>query len=174
MRIAAGAVSSSALVNDDIESTMLRPKLAPELSIAASVPTGRGGFRLILEGDYARSTLDVVEPTETSLLAPVTVMTGLLLFEGPLIANLRWQLGGGAVFYRSSERQGIFQDGTTQRWLVAGGLTWDHPVAAGTTLLVTGRIDTQEFITSAMRRYGYTGQQNVRRGAVLIGVERSF
>jgi len=174
MRIAAGAISSSALVHDDIESTTLRPKLAPEISIAATLPTGRGGFRVVLEGDYARSKLDVVEPTGTSTLAPVTVMTGLLFAEGPLFANLRWQLGGGAVFYRSSERQGIFLDGTTQRWLVAGGVTWSHPLAAATMVLVTGRIDTQEFITSVMRRYGYTGLQNVRRAAILVGVERSF
>ena len=76
---------------------------------------------------YARSPLNVISTTGTNgndQLAPVATVTTLLLAEGAVRGALRWQVGGGAMFYRPTERQGVFQDGGTQRWMLAGGLVW--------------------------------------------------
>jgi len=172
VRLMAGAVSSSSLVNDDILDTQLRPATAPAVSAAISLPTGRGPWRLVAEGTYARAPLDVSGSSGTDRLASVAMITTLVLFEGPVAGPIRWQLGGGAIFYRPSQRQGVFQDGMTRRWMVTGGVTWSHPLSARMTLLVDGRLDTEEFSTSALQRYGYESQQNVRRGTLMVGIER--
>jgi hypothetical protein len=94
--------------------------------------------------------------------------------EGPLVGQLRWQVGGGAIFYQPSANQGVFLDGPVQRWMVAGGLTWTHRLSPQMRLLVQGRVDSHTFTTDVLIARDYAGSQGVRRVGLHFGVERIF
>lgn len=175
VRLSAGATYSSALVDDGVLTTKLRPAIAPTVSVAVSYPTGKGPYRVLIEGSFARAPLNVTDNAgDHDQLAAVASVTALVLAEGPIRGSLHWQAGGGAIFYRPSQDQGIFQDGGARRWLLAGGLVWLHPLTARMDLLVTGRVDTQEFTTGTLQALGYGSEQSVQRFALLIGVNRRW
>jgi hypothetical protein len=175
VRLSAGATYSSALIDDGVLSTKLRPAMAPTVGVGLSVPTGKGPYRVVAEVSYARAPLDVIGTngsTDHDQLAAVATVTTLVLFEGALHGALRWQVGGGAVFYRPTEQQGVFQDGGTQRWMLAGGVVWGHRLTATMDVLVTGRVDAQTFSTSVLQARGYGQSQSVQRIGLLVGVSR--
>lgn len=175
VRLSAGATYSSALIDDGVLSTRLRPAIAPTVGLGIAVPTGKGPYRLVAEVSYARSVLNVISTTGTNgndQLAPVATVTTLLLAEGAVRDALRWQVGGGAVFYRPTERQGVFQGGGTQRWMLAGGIVWDHHLTKTMDLLVTGRVDAHTFSTDVLQARGYALSQSVQRLGLLVGVSR--
>jgi hypothetical protein len=174
VRLSAGATYSSALIDDGVLSTKLRPAIAPTVGLGLSYPTGKGPYRVLAEVTYARSPLNVVATDNPShdQLAAVATITTLALVEGPVGGALRWQAGGGAVFYRPTERQGVFQNGGTHRWVIAGGLMWTRALTAATDLLITGRIDAHNFTTNVLQARGYGASQSVQRFGLLVGVNR--
>lgn len=176
VRLAAGATYSSALIDDGVLSTKLRQAIAPTVSLGLSYPTGKGPYRVVAEVTYARSALNVTTRDNVSQdrLAAVATVSTLVLAEGTVRGALRWQLGGGAVFYEPSERQGVFQDGGTHRWMIAGGLTWTRRISAAMDLLITGRLDTHMFTTDVLQARSYGGTQAVQRIGLLVGVNRPW
>ncbi len=176
VQLTAGLTSSGALVTDGVLGKTLQPAIAPTIGLAIAIPTGKGGYRVLFEAHYASSSLQVtdVDSKTTSDYGSLATIDALLMAEGPLVGQLRWQVGGGAIFYRPSASQGVFLDGPVQRWLVAGGLTWTHQLAPTMRLLVQGRVDSHTFTTDALIARSYAGSQGVRRGGLQVGVERIF
>jgi hypothetical protein len=175
LRLSAGATYSSALIDDGVLSTKLRPAIAPTVGLGIAIPTGKGPYRVVAEVSYARSALKVISTTGTGdndQLAAVATVTALILAEGALRGAFRWQVGGGAVFYRPTERQGVFQIGGRRRWMLAGGVVWRHPLTATMDLLVTGRVDAHAFSTDVLQARGYGESQSVQRFGLLLGVSR--
>ena len=174
VRLSAGATYSSALINDGVLSTKLRPAIAPTMALGVSYPTGKGPYRVLADVAYARSPLDVITTDNSGhdQLAAVATITTLVLAEGPVRGALRWQAGGGAVFYRPTERQGVFQDGAAHRWVIAGGLTWTRALTAAMDLLITARVDAHNFTTDVLQARGYGEAQSVQRFGLLVGVNR--
>ena len=175
VRLSAGATYSSALIDDGVLSTKLRPAIAPTIGLGIAIPTGKGPYRVVAEVNYARSALNVISTTGTAgndQLAAVATVTTLILAEGALRSAFRWQVGGGAIFYRPTERQGVFQNGGTQRWMLAGGVVWRHPLTATMELQVTGRVDAHTFSTDVLQARGYGQSQSVQRFGLLVGVSR--
>jgi hypothetical protein len=175
VRLSAGATYSSALIDDGVLSTKLRPAIAPTMGLGLAIPTGKGPYRLVAEVTYARSTLNVISTTGINgndQLAAVATITTLGFFEGALHGALRWQLGGGAIFYRPTERQGVFQNGGTQRWILTGGVMWGHRLTPSMDVLVTGRVDVHTFSTDVLQARGYGQSQSVQRFGLLVGVSR--
>jgi hypothetical protein len=174
VRLSAGATYSSALIDDGVLSTKLRPAIAPTVGLGVSYPTGKGPYRVVAEVSYARSALNVITTGAVSSdqLAAVATITTLVLAEGAVHGGLRWQVGGGAMFYSPTERQGVFQNGGTRRWVLAGGVVWSHPLTATMDLLVTGRVDAHTFTTDVLQARGYGESQSVERLGLLFGVNR--
>ncbi len=87
---------------------------------------------------------------------------------------LRWQVGGGAIFYQPSENQGVFLDGPTQRWLLAGGIVFSHPLSGHLKLIVSGRVDAHSFTTDVTRCARLlAGSQGVQRFGLRVGLEKT-
>jgi hypothetical protein len=174
-RLSAGVTSSSSIVVDGTLNTKLRPALAPTVTAAFSIPTGKGPYRATVEASYSRSRLNVTDADSIhDQLASVGTATTELLVDGPIRGELHWQAGGGMIFYLPSERQGVFQDGGTHRWIVGGGLILTHPLTATMDLTITGRVDTHNFTTAVLQARDFGIAQSVQRVALLVGVNRRF
>ena len=174
LRLDAGATYSSALLDDGVLSTRVRPAIAPTAALGIGIPTGKGGYRVVAEVSYTRAPLNVFTTAgvKQDQLAAVATITTLLLAEGRLRGDLRWQAGGGAVFYRPSEPQGAFQAGGPHRWIVAAGVTWTRPLTSTIDLHVTGRVDAHTFTSSVLQSRGYGSAQSVERLALRLGLSR--
>ena len=176
VRLSAGATYSSALIDDGVLSTKLRPAIAPTVGLGVSYPTGKGPYRVLAEVSYARSALNVISTGAASgssdQLAAVATITTLVLAEGAVRGGLRWQVGAGAVFYSPTQREGVFQNGGTHRWVLAGGVLWSHPLTTTMDLLITARADAHTFTTDVLQARGYGESQSVERLGLLFGVNR--
>lgn len=173
VQLTAGATSSGVLISDGVLHTKLQPAIAPTVGIALALPTGKGSYRVRLEARYSRSTLKVTTTAgETDNLSSLATIDALVIAEGPLIGAVRWQAGGGALFYRPSDNQGVFLAGPTQRWQVMGGAIYSTPITPQITLLINGRIDAHLFLTDVLRARNYAGSQGVRRFSLQVGIER--
>ena len=175
IQFTAGAISSGVLVNDGALHTKLRPAAAPTFGLGIALPTGKGPYRVRFEAHYTRSTLNITT-TEglTDHLSSLTTIDVVAMAEGPLTGDVRWQAGGGALFYRPSEHQGVFLNGPVQRWLLAGGAVYSRRLTPRLSLLVSGRVDAHAFQTDVLRARNYAGSQGVQRFALSLGVEKQF
>lgn len=175
-QLTAGLTSSGTLVTDGVLRTTLRPTIAPTIGIAIAIPTGKGPYRARFEAHYARSTLRAtdVDFGTTDDIGSLTTIDALVMVEGPLAGAFRWQVGGGAIFYQPAQNQGVFLDGPTHRWLLAGGFTWTHALSPHLRLLVNGRVDSHTFTTDILVARNFAGSQGVQRLGLYAGVERTF
>jgi hypothetical protein len=175
VQLTAGLTSSGTLVTDGVLRKTLQPAIAPTVGIVFAIPTGKR-YRALFEVHYSSSSLRVtdIDLNTTSDYGSLATIDALLMAEGPLAGSLRWQVGGGAIFYRPSASQGVFLDGPVQRWLVAGGVTWTHMVSPRMRLLVQGRVDSHTFTTDILVARDYAGSEGVRRIGLHIGMERVF
>jgi hypothetical protein len=173
VQLTAGITSSGVLVNDGVVHVRLQPALAPTIGLALAMPTGQGPYRVRFEAHASRATLNAI-PAEgaSDNLGTLTTIDALVMAEGPLNGNLRWQVGGGAIFYQPGDNQGVFRDGPVRRWLVAGGVIYTQPLTPRYHLVVNGRVDAHSFLTTTLQARNYAGSQGVRRFALTIGVER--
>jgi len=174
VQLTAGATSSGTIVNDGVLLTKLRPAIAPTVGVAIAIPTGGGPYRVRLEADVASSALNATTGGTTYRLSTLTTITALVMAEGPLLGDVRWQLGGGAIFYRPSENQGVFLDGPTRRWLVAAGAVYSRQLTPALSLIVNGRIDAHSFVTDVLRARNYAGSQGVERYTLQLGIQRKL
>lgn len=175
VQVTGGVVSSGVLVNDGVQHTKLRPAIAPSFGVGIALPTGTGPFRVRLEAHYSTSTLNVTTADgQSDQLGSLATIDAMVMAEGPLIGALRWQVGGGALFYRPAENQGVFLDGPTHRWLIAGGAVFSHPLTPSLTLLINGRVDAHSFQTDILQARGYAGSQGVERFMLHVGLERKL
>jgi hypothetical protein len=175
LQFTAGATASGTLVSDGVLHTKLKPGVAPTAGIGIALPTGKGPYRVRLEAHYSSSTINVTSSDGTTdRLSSVAVIDAVAMAEGPIARSLRWQLGGGAIFYRPSENQGVFLDGPVQRWLVAGGVIYSQALTPRLNLLVNGRIDAHSFTTDVLVARDYAGSQGVERFVLLLGLERTL
>ena len=127
------------------------------------------------EGRYSRSTLNVTSADGTTdHLGSLATVEALLIAEGPLSGKLRWQVGGGALFYRPSDDQGVFLDGPVQRWLILAGAVFTQPLTPRLALVLTARVDAHSFVTDVLRARDYVNSQGVRRFSFALGVERTL
>lgn len=176
VEVTAGMTASGALVTDGVLLTELTPTAAPTLGITIALPTGGGPYRILLEGHYSSATLrtTATDLGTTDDIGSLVTLDALLLGEGPITGALRWQAGGGAIFYRPGSHGGVFLDGPVRRWMVAGGITWTRALQPHLSLLVCARVDYHTFTTDILLARGYAGTQGVRRVGLSAGLERTF
>jgi hypothetical protein len=175
VQLTAGATYSSPLVDDGVLDLKLKPAVAPTIGLALSVPTGKGPYRALVEAHYSRSRLKVTEASGgEDQLPSVAAIDAVLMLEAPIRGAFRARVGGGAIFYQPSEDVGVFLNGATRRWLLAGELVWTKRLTDRMNVLVNGRVDYHEFTTSILRARGYGRAESVQRYALTIGVERKL
>lgn len=174
VRLSAGATVGTALVKDNLGGPItLKPAVAPTVAVAISHPTGRG-YALTLEGQFGTSSLQVDDDGTKDDLGTLRTLGVLVLLEGPIAKDFRWQAGAGALMYRPSEKQGVFLDDSPTRWLLAAGATWSRALSPSLRLVVTGRYDFHTFTTRHLDAVGYSQFTTVQRGGLFAGVERGF
>lgn len=174
VRFSAGATVWSPLVNDDLGGPItLQPAVAPTLALAVSHPVGQG-YRMALEGQFGTSILNVDDSGVTDELGTLRTLGVVVLLDGPIASTFRWHAGGGALFYRPTEAQGVFLDGSLSRWLLVAGATWSKRVANELDLVATARYDFSTFTTSHLIDIGYSQSTSVHRGGIFLGLERTF
>jgi hypothetical protein len=174
LQLTAGVTSSGALVNDGVLHTKLQAAIAPTFGIGIALPTGKGPYRVRLEARVSSAALNANTDGASDKVMTLTSITTLVMAEGPLTGEVRWQVGGGALFYRPSESQGVFLDGPARRWLIAGGAVFSHELTPKIRLLVSGLVDAHSFVTNVLTNRNYAGSQGVERYTLSVGVERKL
>ena len=181
VRLTGGATWSTALVQDGSVLTRLTPAIAPDIGVALSYPTGGGGYRVSLEADVRHAGLNAVnnDPDDPAYgskdhIGTLTTIDALLQVDGRVRGELRWQVGGGEVFYRPGQQEGVFQDGGTHRWVIDAGLIWSHRLAAQMNLIAVARVDHQEFTADVLINRGYGQSQSVQRVSLQLGLEHTL
>lgn len=177
VRLTLGVTGSTDLVSDAVlDNTALKLAPAPGVTIGLAVPINTAStYRLVIEAGYGASTMTAKDSyANSSDLGSVATITTSAMLDGPVRGTLRWQAGAGLLFYRPATRGGVFLEGTVHRYLIAGGMSWTHPLAADLNLLVLGRYSFQEFTTPILVARGYSSYQSVHRLGIHVGLERSF
>ena len=132
------------------------------------------GYRLVLEGQFASSSLKVTDNGVKDDLGALRTIGALLLLDGPIRGALRWQAGAGALAYRPARKLGVFADDSPTRWLLAAGANWSRSLTADIDLVVGARYDFSTFTTKRLDRVGYSQFTTVSRVGLSAGVERRF
>lgn len=174
MRATVGGTVSTTLIDDNFLLTKEKLTPAPTVDVAVTLPTGHG-YRVLFEADMRHADIEAASSfpvaTGNDRIGSVTTIDGLILGEGDLWRHFRWQAGGGIVWFRPSEDEGIFQDGSTTSWVLTAGILWSRPLTHTWNVLAGGRIDHQNFTTGALEDRGYIGGQSLIRFALTAGLE---
>ena len=177
-RLTLGVTASTDLVQDaTLDNTVLKLAPAPNATIGLALPINAAGtYRLVLEGGYGTSKMTAADSNGggRSDLGSVATITTTAMLDGAVRGQLRWQAGGGILFYRPASRSGVFLGGAVHRYLVTGGMSWTHPLTPDLSLLALGRYSFQEFTTPILLARGYSSYQSVHRLGIHVGVERRF
>ncbi len=174
VRLTLGATYSSTLARDQIvadRNLYLHTSVAPTVAAGVSLPTGRG-YRVVLEGEYAHSSVYMTEDSARSNLWGLGTATLLALLDGPLTKSVRWEVGGGRIFYLPAERIGLFQSGGPGAWTFAAGASWARPISPHLAVLATLRYTLHDFTTATLKASGFQQSESVHRVGLLIGLER--
>ncbi len=177
VRLALGGTWSSDLARDAVlDNTVLTLGVAPGGTVGVAVPiTPNGSYRLVIEAGYSTSTLSASSDAgNAGNLSRVATISTVAMLDGAIHGALRWQAGGGLLFYRPAEKQGVFLDGGVRRYQLAGGMSWTHPLTPVLSLLILGRYSFHEFITPVLGARGYSSYQSIHRAGLQVGVERRF
>ncbi len=176
VRLTVGATYSSTLARDQIvadRDLYLHTAVAPTIAAGVALSTG-SDFRVIVEGQYAHSSIYMTEDSARANLWGLGTASIVALLDGPLARHIRWQAGGGRIFYHSAQRTGLFADGNPGAWLFAVGASWTHPVGPGLAALATVRYTIHDFTTNALRASGFQQSQSVNRVGLMLGLERQL
>lgn len=176
VQLTAGVTSSGVLVTDGVLREELKPGIAPTIGLTVAIPTGSGPFRALVALHYSRSQLRATDTDNGAGgdLGSLATIDAQVMAEGPVASGLRWQFGGGAIFYRPSENSGVFLNGGVRRWLIGGGVVWRRQLSPHLRLLINGRVDNHTFTTETLIARNYSGTQGVIRLGLHAGVERTF
>lgn len=177
-RLALGASKSTRLLRDNVlDNTELTLGVAPTATAGLAFPLSRTGpYRVVFEGSYSRATLSVTDDSMTGRveLQKVGLIGVGMMLDGPLGRGLRWQAGAGVLWYRPSERQGVFAANAPTRYQLTGGLSWARPIRGPLSLLAMARYSFHEFTTASLVDRGYSSTEGIHRLGLQLGLERRF
>jgi hypothetical protein len=167
-----GLTGATKLLKDDIlQPIEVRQGLAPTLALGISFPF-TALYGVGLEGSVTSSGFHSTESgsrTDLGTLRTGSIMLGL---DGPVLPRLRWRAGAGLLRYWPAEKQGIFLQGGSTRFLVGAGLDYRHPVSPKWELMMSLRYDFHRFTTNELVARGFGGTQGVQRLSASVGLAR--
>lgn len=168
-----GAVGSTAIVSDQIVSPLtVTPAIAPTLLLGGSIPMDDKGRRFSVELGLASGSYDSKENGTTTDLGTLRTATLTAGAEGLMAPGLHWRVAIGFISYLPAEKTGIFQDGAPTRVAGGAGLEYRRAWRPGWDLSVALRWDYHRFTTSHLQALGFTGNEDVHRITLAIGVVR--
>jgi hypothetical protein len=168
-----GAVGATTLVRDVIISEIeVKQAIAPMLALGASLPIAPG-YRAGLEATFASGGYHSTEDGAETDLGTLRSGTLLLDLEGPLYREFRWRAGLGGIHYFPSEKEGIFLQGGTTRFLAGAGVDWRRRVFPKWDLMASGRYEFHRFTTAELKARGFSQAQGVSRASLSVGLARS-
>lgn len=161
--------------DDEPAGLSLEQQPAPALQLSAAREFS-SQWRMRLEATLTAGALDVhnLDTDEKYRFGDLRTLAVLGLIEGKLVDQLDWQAGAGGIFYLPAERKGLFQNGGTQRWLLALGLTRRVSLGQHLSASLSVRYDYHEFTTPILVDLGWSQQQSIHRAGLTLGLERVF
>lgn len=174
VRLSAGVTGSSPFVKDFIDGPVnSKQTIAPTgvLLVGWRLPSG---YRLGIEGRYARGTWRVDDNGTKDDLGRLTTVGIALVADGPIAGALRWEGAAGKLHYSPAQQIGMFSRGGVSRWMLGGGVTWHRPIAPALDLILGARYDFHGFNNAKLESVGYSRSQWVHRLGLTVGVERGF
>ena len=168
-----GVTWATVLLRDDVINEIeVRQKLGPTLVLGAALPIAplyRAGLEVALATSGYRS-----KETGGTVVDLGTVRTGSITLglDGPILQGLGWRAGLGLLRYWPTEKEGIFLQGGTTRFLAGAGIDYRHPILARWDMMASLRYDFHRFRTRELQARGFGQSQGVQRIAVTIGLAR--
>jgi len=167
-----GVSWATPLIRDDIvEEVELRQKLAPTLSLGASLPIApryRAGLEVMLTSSGYRAS-ETGTSTDLGTLRTGSVTLGL---HGPIAANFGWRAGAGLLGYWPKDERGIFLRGGTTRFLAGAGVDFRRPVWSHWEMMVSLGYDFHRFTTEELQGRGFSQSQGVQRISAAVGLAK--
>ncbi len=175
VRVSAGVTGSTAFVKDYIAAPITtKQTIAPTGALMVGHRFGNG-YRLAVEGRYARGTWQVDDNGTTDDLGGLAVLSLAIVADGPIGGGgLRWEAAAGQLRYLPSEKIGLFSDGGGAHWMLGGGVSYTSALSPALDLVVGGRYDFHGFSSVTLESDDYSRHQAVHRIALTIGIERGF
>lgn len=174
VRAGVGATGGTDFVKDFIAYPIsARQSVAPTglLMVGWRLPSG---YRVGLEGRYARGKWKVDDNGTSDDLGSLAVLGIALVADGPIRGPLRWEAAAGQLRYMPDQEIGLFAQGGPSRWMLGGGVTWTRPLTPELGLVLGARYDWHGFNSDQLQSDGYSRSQTVHRMALTIAVERGF
>jgi hypothetical protein len=165
-------VATRLLKDDVIEEIITRQGLAPTLAVGVSLPfapTYAAGLEAAVTTSGYHSDEGGVE-TDLGTLRTGSVLLNL---SGPIWSRLGWRAGGGLIQYWPADREGIFAQGGSTRFLAGAGLDYRPQLLRSWDLMVSLRYDFHRFTTDQLQSRGFTGSQGVQRVSASVGLGRA-
>jgi hypothetical protein len=170
-----GAVGASNLLRDlVVDEITVRQSVAPMIALGGSLPIGRGGYRVGLEGTLASGKFHSSENGTATDLGTLRTGTLMLDLEGPIGQTLRWRVGVGGLRYWPADKEGIFRSGASTRFLAGAGLDYRRPVLPKWDLMTALRYDFHRFTTGELGGRGFGQTQGISRVSLSLGLSRSI
>jgi hypothetical protein len=170
-----GAVGSTRLVRDSVvETVTVRPQVAPQLGLRASVPLG-GSYAVGGDVAVSRSDLRAAGDSASTTVTGLTVWTPALFLQMSVLPWLRAEARLGAVIYHASEPQGtLFGEDAPVEPTLGLGLAVERPLGNRLVAALQLQYDAHRFSTTALQTRGFTGKTVVHRIGIGLSLGREF
>lgn len=174
VRVSAGVTGSTDFARDFIVHPIgARQSIAPTGVLMVGWQL-TNGYRVAVEGRYARGTWEVEDDGFTDDLGGLGTLGLALVADGPIRGALRWEAAVGQLRYMPEREIGLFADGGPSRWMLGGGVSWNRPASGTLDLVLGARYEFHGFSTEALESASYSRSQTVHRVGLTLGLERSF
>lgn len=174
LRVSAGVTGSTDFVKDFIAHPVnSRQSVAPTGAIMVGWQLA-SGYRIGVEGRYARGTWRVSDDAITDDLGTLATLGLSMVAVGPMGRSLHWEAAVGSLRYLPEQEIGLFAEGGPSRWMLGGGIGWSRPASTALDLVAGVRYEFHGFSTTALEAAGYSRSQTVHRIGLTLGVERRF
>jgi hypothetical protein len=170
-----GGTWSSTLLEDEIGTPItVKTGIAPTLTLAASIPTGKK-YRIGLETVLSTSSVEADDQATTTDLGSVRTLTLNLTGGGPaMLHGVFWQAGVGFIKYLPGDKEGLFRQGGPGRIIGSFLVEYRRALRPGWEWTVGARYAFHQFITKEMESRGFSRPQAVHRAGLEVGVARYF
>jgi hypothetical protein len=170
-----GAVGSTNLVKDSVVETLdVRPLVAPQLGIRASLPVG-GHYTVGAGLAVSRSDLRATGDTGTTTVTALTMWSPSVFLQAEIVPWLRAEAHLGAQIYDPGETVGtLFSQGAPIDPSLGLGLVMERALGNRLVASLFVDYDVHRFTTTALNARGFTGETVVHRIAVGLSLGREF
>jgi len=170
-----GAVGSTNLVRDSVvEALEVRPTVAPQLGIRASLPLG-GRYTVGAGVSVSRSNLRATGDTGTSTVTTLTMWSPNVFLRADVLPWLGAEAHLGLQIYDPGQTVGtLFSDGAPVEPSLGLGLAMERALGNRFVASLFVRYDAHRFTTTALSARGFTGKTVVHRIAVGLSLGREF